>query len=73
MDVAVAVGVGVLLAIVGFRRRRRVATPEARRAAVRASVSRPRRFVNTTLTVARAAVGLAALAGIAWLAKQMFR
>ena len=73
MDVAVAVAAGLLLAVVAFRRARRVATPEARRAAVRASISRPRRFVNATLTVARAAVGLAALAGIAWLTKQMFK
>ena len=73
MDVAWAVGAAVLLAIVAFRRGRRVATPEARRAAARQSIgTRSRRFVTFSLTVARVAVGVAALAGIVWLTKQLF-
>ena len=74
MDVAWAVGAAVLLAIVAFRRGRRVATPEARRAAARQAIgTRSRRFVTFSLTVARVAIGVAALAGIVWLTKQLFR
>ena len=73
MDAALAVAAGVLLAVVAFRRRRRVMTPEARRAAARQSIgSRSRRFATAALTVARAAVGVAALAGIVWLTKRLF-
>jgi hypothetical protein len=73
MDVAIAVGAGLLLAAVAFRRGRRVATPEARRAAARQSLgSRSRRVAAATLTVTRVAVGVAALAGIVWLTKQLF-
>jgi len=72
MDVAWVVA-AVLLAVVAFRRGRRVATPEARRAAARQSIgSRSQRLATTTLTVARVAVGVAALAGIVWLTKQLF-
>jgi hypothetical protein len=73
MDVALAVVAGLLLAVVAFRRGRRVATPEARRAAARQSIgSRSRRVATATLTVTRVAVGLAALAGIVWLTKHLF-
>ena len=73
MDVAWAVGAAVLLAIVAFRRGRRVATPEARRAAARQAIgTRSRRLVTFSLTVVRVAVGVAALAGIVWLTKQLF-
>ncbi|HEV8624739.1 MAG TPA: hypothetical protein VG034_09810 [Acidimicrobiia bacterium] len=70
---ALAVVAGLLLAVVAFRRGRRVATPEARRAAARQSIgSRSRRVATATLTVTRVAVGLAALAGIVWLTKHLF-
>jgi hypothetical protein len=73
MDVAWAVGAAVLLAIVAFRRRRRVATPEARRAAARQAIgTRSRRFVTSSLTAGRVAIGVAALAGIVWLTRQLF-
>jgi len=73
MDVAIVVA-AVLLAVVGFRRGRRVATPEARRAAARRAIgTRSRRFVTFALTVARVAAGVAALAGIVWLTKELFR
>jgi hypothetical protein len=73
MDVALAAVAGLLLAVVAFRRGRRVATPEARRAAARQSIgSRSRRVATATLTVTRVAVGLAALAGIVWLTKHLF-
>jgi hypothetical protein len=72
MDVALAVVAGLLL-VVTFRRRRRVMTPDARRAANRAAIgTRSRRFVTVVLTIARAAVGVAALAGIVWLTKRLF-
>jgi predicted histidine transporter YuiF (NhaC family) len=74
MDVALAVVAGLLLAVVAFRRGRRVVTPEARRAAARQSFrSRSRRVATATLTVTRVAVGVAALAGIVWLTKQLFK
>jgi predicted histidine transporter YuiF (NhaC family) len=74
MDVAWALVVGLLLAVVAFRRGRRVAAPEARRAAKRQSIgSRARRVATATLTMTRVAVGVAALAGIVWLTKQLFR
>ncbi|MGH9011026.1 MAG: hypothetical protein ACRDYF_14425 [Acidimicrobiia bacterium] len=73
MDIALAVAAGLLLAVVAFRRRRRVVTPEARRAAARQAIgTRTRRAVTATLTVARVGVGLVALVGIVWLAKQLF-
>jgi hypothetical protein len=72
MDAAIAVG-ALLVAVVAFRRRRRVMTPEARRAANREAVgTRSRRLATAVLTVARVAVGVAALAGIVWLTRQLF-
>jgi hypothetical protein len=69
-DAAVAVVAGLVLAgLVAFRRARGVLTPEARRAVARQSIGSRRR---RALTVARAAVGVAALAGIVWLTKQLF-
>jgi hypothetical protein len=73
MDTAVAVVAGLLLAVVAFRRARRVVTPEARRVANREAIgTRSRRLATALLTIARAAVGLAALVGIVWLTKQLF-
>jgi hypothetical protein len=73
MDAGVAVVAGLLLAIVAFRRRRRVRTPEARRAATREALgTRPRRIAMAALTVARAGVGVAALVGIVWLTIRLF-
>jgi hypothetical protein len=73
MDTAVAVVAGLLLAVVAFRRVRRVVTPDARRVANREAVgTRSRRLATAALTIARAAVGLAALVGIVWLTKQLF-
>jgi hypothetical protein len=72
MDAALIVA-GLLLAAVAFRRGRRVATPEARRAAARQPMrTRTRRAATAALTVARVAVGVAALVGIVWLTKQLF-
>jgi hypothetical protein len=72
MDAALIVG-GLLLAAVAFRRGRRVVTPEARRAAARQAMgTRTRRAATAALTVARVGVGLAALAGIVWLTRQLF-
>jgi hypothetical protein len=73
-DAAVAAVAGLVLAgLVAFRRARGVLTPEARRAVARQSIgSRRRRALTAALTVARAAVGVAALAGIVWLTKQLF-
>ena len=74
MGTELAVVVGLLLAAVAFRRGRRVATPEVRRAAAREAIgSRSRWLVTAVLTVARAAVGVAALVGIAWLATKLFK
>ena len=79
MDLGLAAGALFLLAIVAFRRARGVLSPTARRAAARqAPVSgragtRSRRIATTVLTVARAAVGVAALVGIVWLAGELFR
>lgn len=78
MDLALAAGALLLLAIVAFRRARHVQTPEARRAARRsagrtAAGTRTRRAATTVLTVARAAVGVLALVGVVWLAMEMFR
>jgi hypothetical protein len=73
VETALAVMAGVLLAAVGFRRARRVVSPEARRAApLRGIGSRSRRFATAALTVTRVAVGVAALVGIVWLTKQLF-
>lgn len=73
MDVAMAVVAGLLLAVVAFRRGRRLVTPEGRRAAARESIrSRSHRVAIATLTVARVGLGLAALVGIVWLTKQLF-
>lgn len=74
MDLGLAAGALVLLAIVAFRRARNVRTPEARRSAARQSRgARPPRVATAVLTVARAAVGVAALFGIGWLAWELFR
>ena len=74
MDAAVAIVAGLVLAgLVAFRRARGVLTPEARRAAARQGLRvRTRRAATTALAVARAAVGVAALVGIVWLARQLF-
>ena len=73
-DAAVAiVAVVVLAGIVGFRRARGVLTPEARRTVARQDRrTRRRRAVGNVLSAARVAVGVAALAGIVWLTKQLF-
>ena len=73
-DAALALLVGVFLAgLVAFRRARNVLTPEARRAATRQGVrARTRRAAMTGLTVARVTVGVAALAAIIWLTRQLF-
>ena len=73
-DAALALIAGLVLGgIVAFRRARGVLTPEARRAVAREGIrSRTRRATATALSVGRAAVGLAALAGIVWLTWQLF-
>jgi hypothetical protein len=69
-DAALAVIGGVILVgLVAFRRARGVLTPEARRD-VR---TRTRSAVTAALTVARVAVGVAALIGIVWVTRQLFR
>ena len=74
MDLALAGAVGLLLAVVAFRRARGVLTPPARRAAARESIgTRTRRAATAFLTIARAAVGVAAFLGIVWLARELFR
>ena len=73
MDTGLAVGAAVLLAIVAFRRARGVLTPEARRAETRQAIgTRSRRLLTAVLTLARAAVGLAALASVIWLTFHLF-
>ena len=73
MDIALAAAAGVLLAVVALRRARGVKTPEARRATARQAIgSRTRQVATAALTVARVAAGVAALAGIVWLTKQLF-
>ena len=73
MDAALAVAAGVILAMVAFRRVRRVVRPEARRVATRQAIgTRPRRLLTAVLTLARVAVGLAALGGIVWLTRRLF-
>jgi hypothetical protein len=73
VDTALAVTAGVILAMVAFRRVRGVVHPEARRAATRQAIgTRSRRLLTAVLTLARVAVGLAALAGIVWLTRQLF-
>jgi hypothetical protein len=74
MDAALAIGAGVLLAVVAFRRARRVRTPEGRRATARqVAGSRSRRAALVGLAVIRVAVGVTAMAGIVWLARELFR
>lgn len=74
MDLGLAAGALFLLAIVAFRRARGVRSPTARRAAARPAVgTRSRRVATAVLTVARAAVGVAALVGIVWLTRELFR
>jgi hypothetical protein len=73
VDTALAVAAGVVLAMVAFRRVRGVVHPEVRRAATRQAIgTRSRRLLTFVLTLARAAVGLAALAGIVWLTFRLF-
>jgi predicted lysophospholipase L1 biosynthesis ABC-type transport system permease subunit len=73
VDAVVAVLAGLVVAVVAFRRARRVQTPQARRAAARQAIgSRSRRFATAVLTVARAAVGVAALVFIVWLTGRLF-
>ena len=73
MDTAVVLVAGLLLALVAFRRSRGVLTPDARRVVARPGRgARTRRVVATFLAVARAGVGVAALAGIVWLARELF-
>ena len=68
-----AVAAAVVLAMVAFRRARGVVYPEVRRAQTRQAIgTRSRRFLTACLTLARAAVGVAALAGIVWLTFQLF-
>ena len=63
-DAAIAVTVGFVLAcLVAFRRVRGVITPEARREVAREKMG---------FTVARVAVGVAALAAIVWVTRQLF-
>ena len=63
----------VVMAMVAFRRVRGVAHPEVRRARTRQAIgSRSRRFLTAVLVVARVAVGVAALAGVVWLTRQLF-
>jgi hypothetical protein len=61
MDLGLAAGAFLLLAIVAFRRVRNVRAPEARPAA------------TTVLPVTRAAAGVLALIGVVWLAVELFR
>jgi hypothetical protein len=73
VDTGLAVVAGVVLAVVAFRRARGVLHPEARRAATRQAIgTRSRRALTAALTVARAAVGVAALVGVVWLTRQLF-
>ncbi|HUP70552.1 MAG TPA: hypothetical protein VM142_12175 [Acidimicrobiales bacterium] len=74
MDAAVALGAGFLLALVAFRRARRVRTPEVRRVEARSAAGpRSRRLALAVLAVLRVAVGVLAMAGIVWLARELFR
>jgi hypothetical protein len=74
VDLALASGVAFLLALVAFRRARGVLTPPARRAAARQSIgTRSRRVATAVLVVARVALGVAAMGGIVWLTRQLFR
>jgi len=51
-----------------------VLRPTARRAQARQAIgTRSRRIATAVFTVARAAVGVAALAGIVWLTWELFR
>ena len=73
MDTGFAVVAGVVLAVVAFRRARGVLHPQARRAATRQAIgTRSRRALTATLSVARAAVGVAALVGVVWLTRRLF-
>ena len=63
----------VVMAMVAFRRIRGVVHPEVRRAQTRQAIgTRSRRLLTAVLTIARVAVGFAALAGIVWLTRQLF-
>jgi hypothetical protein len=73
VDTALAVAAGVVLVMVAFRRVRGVVHPEIRRAQTRQAIgTRSRRLLTAALTVARAAVGVAALAGVVWLTFRLF-
>ena len=68
-----AIVAGLVLAMVAFRRVRGVLHPETRREATRQAIgTRSRRMLTAILAIARVAVGLAALAGIVWLASRLF-
>lgn len=68
-----AIVAGLVLAMVAFRRVRGLLHPEARREATRQAIGpRSRRMLTAILAIARVAVGLAALAGIVWLATRLF-
>jgi hypothetical protein len=73
MDTGMAVVAGLILAVVAFRRARGVLHPEARRVATRRAIgTRSRRLLTAVLSVARAAMGVAAIVGIVWLTRQLF-
>lgn len=73
-DAALAIVAGmVVVGLVAFRRARGVLPPEARKTVAKQDRrTRRRETVSTLLAVSRAAVGVAALAGIVWLARELF-
>ena len=72
MDTGIAVAAGLVLAVIAFRRARGVLHPEARREATRRAIgTRSRRALTAVLSVARAAVGVAALVGVVWLTRRL--
>jgi len=73
MKAELALAAAVVMAMVVWRRARGVVHPEVRRAQARQAVgTRSRRLLAAVLAVARVAVGVAALAGIVWLTRQLF-
>ena len=73
MKAGLAVAAGVFLAMVAFRRARGVVHHEVRRAQTRQAIgTRSRRLLTAVLTTARAALGVAALAGVVWLTFRLF-
>lgn len=61
MKAGVAALAGLLLAVVAFRRARRVLVPEARRATA-----------GDLVNLRRVGIGLVALTGIVWATRQLF-